>query len=169
MPWARLHLTISPSLKRKRICYSFILSKLVYHFTMVTLQKHHYTNNPITKTTFIIAHVAILMAREGIFIICRFSWISIVQLIKFNHKLMYNHLRPNIHIKVGGRYVFIRIFLLLKFVCTVPLDSAVDTCCDIRNCNTAPPERAAYKKLMKTLKNHWIIQICPKFNLLICF
>ena len=66
MPWARLHPTISPSLKRKRICYSFILSKLVYHFTMVTLQKHHYTNNPTTKNTFIIAHVAILMAREGI-------------------------------------------------------------------------------------------------------
>ena len=66
MPWARLHPTISPSLKRKSICYSFILSsKLVYHFTMVTLQKHHYTNNPTTKNTFIIAHVAILMAREG--------------------------------------------------------------------------------------------------------
>ena len=33
MPWARLHPTISPSLKRKRIiCYSFILSKLVYPF-----------------------------------------------------------------------------------------------------------------------------------------
>ena len=66
MPWARLHPTISPSLKRKRICYSFILSKLVYHLTMVTLQKHRYTNNPTTKNTFIIAHVAILMAREGI-------------------------------------------------------------------------------------------------------
>ena len=47
MPWARLHPTISVSLERKRICYSFILSKLVYHFTMVTLQKHYYTNNPI--------------------------------------------------------------------------------------------------------------------------
>ena len=67
MPWARLHPTISPSLKKKRIiCYSFILSKLVYHFTMVTLHKHHYTNNPTTKHTFIIAHVAILMPREGI-------------------------------------------------------------------------------------------------------
>ena len=55
MPWARLHPTISPSLKRKRICYSFILSQLVYHFTMRTLQKHHYTNNPTTKNTFIIA------------------------------------------------------------------------------------------------------------------
>ena len=30
--------------KRGYLCYSFILSKLVYHFTMVTLQKHHYTN-----------------------------------------------------------------------------------------------------------------------------
>ena len=26
---------------KEDICYSFILSKLVYHFTMVTLQKHH--------------------------------------------------------------------------------------------------------------------------------
>ena len=32
---------------------------------MATLQKHHYTNNPTTKNTFIIAHVAILMVREG--------------------------------------------------------------------------------------------------------
>ena len=55
--------------KKEDICYSFILSKLVYHFTMVTLQKHHYTNNPTTKNTFIIAHVAILMAREGICIL----------------------------------------------------------------------------------------------------
>ena len=49
MPWARLHPTISPSLKRKRIIMLFFhsVSKLVYHFTMVTLQKHHYTNNPI--------------------------------------------------------------------------------------------------------------------------
>ena len=31
---------------------------------MGTLQKH-YTNNPTTENTFIIAHVAILMAREG--------------------------------------------------------------------------------------------------------
>ena len=65
MPWARLHPTISPSLKRKIICYSFILSKLDYHFTMVTLQIHQYTNNPTIKNTSIIAHVAILMAREG--------------------------------------------------------------------------------------------------------
>ena len=32
MPWAPLHPTISPSLKRKRICYSFILFKIVCHF-----------------------------------------------------------------------------------------------------------------------------------------
>ena len=48
MPWARLHPTISPSLERKRICNSFILSKLFYHFTMVTLQK---AKNIITRTT----------------------------------------------------------------------------------------------------------------------
>ena len=81
MPWARLHPTISPSLKRTRICYSFILSKLVYHFTMVTLQKHHYTNNPTTKNTFIIAHVAILMAREGMYVfmyVCIHVYVCIV-------------------------------------------------------------------------------------------
>ena len=36
-----LHPTISPSLKiRKRICYSFILFKIVCHFSMVTSQKN---------------------------------------------------------------------------------------------------------------------------------
>ena len=30
------------------------------------------------------------------FTILKFSWISIVQLIKFNHKCMHNHLSPNI-------------------------------------------------------------------------
>ena len=46
LPWARLHPAISQPLKRKRICYSFILFKIVYHVTMVTSQKH-YMNNPI--------------------------------------------------------------------------------------------------------------------------
>ena len=32
---------------------------------MVTSQKHHYTNNHATQNTFIIAYVAISMAREG--------------------------------------------------------------------------------------------------------
>ena len=45
MPWARLHPTISPSLKRKRICYSFILSKLVYHLQWLLCK------NIITRTT----------------------------------------------------------------------------------------------------------------------
>ena len=65
VPWAPLHQTISPSLKRKRICYSFILFKIVCHFSMVTSQKHHYTNKPTSQYSFIIAYVAILMAREG--------------------------------------------------------------------------------------------------------
>ena len=43
VPWAPLHPTISPSLKRKRICYSFILFKIVCNFSMVTSQKHHYS------------------------------------------------------------------------------------------------------------------------------
>ena len=45
VPWAPLHPTISPSLKRKRICYSFILFKIVCYFSMVTSQKHHYTTS----------------------------------------------------------------------------------------------------------------------------
>ena len=68
VPWAPLHPTISPSLKRKRICYSFILFKIVCHFSMVTSQKHHYTNKPTSQYSFIIAYVAILMAREGTYI-----------------------------------------------------------------------------------------------------
>ena len=66
VPWAPLHPTISPSLKRKRICYSFSLFKIVCHFSMVTSQEHHYTNKPTSQYSFIIAYVAILMAREGI-------------------------------------------------------------------------------------------------------
>ena len=75
VPWARLHQTISPSSERKRICYSFILSKLMCNFTMVTcliLVQKHYTNNPTTRNTSIIAHVAILMAWEGI--LCTWQW-----------------------------------------------------------------------------------------------
>ena len=68
VPWAPLHPTISPSLKRKRICYHFILFKIVCHFSMVTSQKHHYTNKPTAQYSFIIAYVAILMASEGIYI-----------------------------------------------------------------------------------------------------
>ena len=45
VPWAPLQ----PSLKRKRICYSFILFKIVCHFSMVTSQEHHYTNKPISQ------------------------------------------------------------------------------------------------------------------------
>ena len=66
VPWAPLHPTISPSLKRKRICYSFILFKVVCHFSMVNSQKHHYTNKPTSQHSFIIAYVAIPMASEGI-------------------------------------------------------------------------------------------------------
>ena len=57
VPWAPLHPTISPSLKRKRICYSFILFKIVCHFLMVTSQKHHYTNKPTSQYSFIIAYM----------------------------------------------------------------------------------------------------------------
>ena len=45
------------------ICYSFILFKIFN----VTSEKHHYTksNKPTSQYSFIIAYVAILMAREG--------------------------------------------------------------------------------------------------------
>ena len=46
--------------EKKKICYSFIPC---YNGRFA---KTHYTNNPTTKTTIIPAHVAILMAREGI-------------------------------------------------------------------------------------------------------
>ena len=62
------HVTISPSLKRKRICYSFILFKIVCHFSMVTSQKHHYTNKlslHLNIHSLYCVYVAILMAREG--------------------------------------------------------------------------------------------------------
>ena len=65
VPWAPLHPTIYPSLKRKIICYSLILFRIVCHLSMVTSQKHHYTNKPTSQYSFIIAYVAILMAREG--------------------------------------------------------------------------------------------------------
>ena len=39
VPWAPLHPTISPSLKRKKICYSIILCKIVCNFSMVISQK----------------------------------------------------------------------------------------------------------------------------------
>ena len=55
VPWTPLHPTISPTLKKKRICYSFIL--LVCHISMVTSQKHHYTNKPTSQYSFIIAYM----------------------------------------------------------------------------------------------------------------
>ena len=59
--------------KKARICYSFILFKIVCYFSMVTSQKHHYTNKPTSQYCFIIAYVAILMAREGT-CISRIAW-----------------------------------------------------------------------------------------------
>ena len=45
------------------------------------------------------------------------SWIPIVGLIKFNHKCMHNHLRPNIYLKVGERYIFMKsIFFFFIYV-----------------------------------------------------
>ena len=76
--------------KKEDICYSFILSKLVYHFAMVTLQKHHYMNNPTTKNTFIIAHVAILMAREGMFRKISIVLDVVIDVLFCTHKMQSN-------------------------------------------------------------------------------
>ena len=83
-----------------------------------------------------------------------FSWISIVQLIKFNHKCMHNHLSPNIpkH-KIRGKMHFHEKWKF-KFVKCVYSSIGQLYCCDITYISTVQPERAAYKKLTRTLKNH---------------
>ena len=82
-----------------------------------------------------------------------FSWISKVQLINFNHKCMHNHLSHNMYlsIKVEGRCIFMKSKHVVKFVYSSIRQLY---CCDFTNISTVPPERAAYKKLTRTLKNH---------------
>ena len=81
--------------------------------------------------------------------------ISIVQLIKFNHKCMHNHLSPitylHVSIKVVGRCIFMKSENFVKFVYSSIRQLY---CCDITDISTVPPERAAYKKLTRNLKNH---------------
>ena len=48
----------------------------------------------------------------------------------------------------GIRYIFIKSEICVQFHLTVVLFS------DITDCSRVPPERVAYKKLIKTLKNH---------------
>ena len=76
----------------------------------------------------------------------KFSWISIVQLIKFNHKCMHNHLSSNIpKYKSGGKIHFHEkknVYSSIRHL----------YCCDITEISTVPPERPAYKKLFQTLK-----------------
>ena len=70
--------------------------------------------------------------------------------MKFNHKCMHNHLSPNIPIRYKGRG---KMHFHKK---KKKLYSSIRQlyCCDITYISTVPPERAAYKKLTQTLKNH---------------
>ena len=84
------------------------------------------------------------------------SWISIVQLIMFNHKWMHNHLRPNIP-KYKSRekmHYSWKVKISWNFVKFVYSSIRQLYCCDITDIIPVPPERAAYKKLTRTLKNH---------------
>ena len=88
-----------------------------------------------------------------IFTILNFSWISIVLLIKYNHKCMHIHLSPNIpKFKRRGKIHFHEKYNFVKNLCTVPWDSCTVVTSQILE--RVPPERATYTKLMKTLKNH---------------
>ena len=81
------------------------------------------------------------------------SWISIVRSIKFNHKCMHNHLSPNVrkYKSRGNTYIFIK-----SQIFEICIRSSIRQlyCCDITDCSRVPPERAAYKKFIKTLENH---------------
>ena len=98
-------------------------------------------NSPLTLYTYRFTHIF------------NFSWISIVLLIKFNHKCMHIHLRPitYLSIKEEGRCIFMKSEILLKIVYSSIRQLY---CCDITVIRRVPPERATYTKLMKPLKNH---------------
>ena len=62
--------------KERGLCYSFILFKILCHFSMVTSQKHHYTNKPTSQYSFIIAYAVILTAREGMYVcVCMYAYV----------------------------------------------------------------------------------------------
>ena len=90
-----------------------------------------------------------------IFTILNFSWISIVLLIQFIHKLcMHIHLSPNIPMyKEEGKYIFMKSKILYKKKIVYSSIRQL-YCCDITDIRRVPPERATYTKLMKPLKNH---------------
>ena len=69
-------------------------------------------------------------------------------------------------IKVEGRYIFMNSKSFVKFVYSSIRQLY---CCDITDISTVPPERAAHKKLTKTLKNDssWLdYPNLPKLSLL---
>ena len=65
LPWARLHCINSPPWRRKEKGYLFSTFQISFHFQAITLAGHHYRKTPLTENTCFIAHVAMLMAREG--------------------------------------------------------------------------------------------------------
>ena len=84
---------------------------------------------------------------------CFSSWISIVQLIKFNHRIFPTFIYiflTHLSIQVEGRCIFMKSKNFVKFVYSSIRQLY---CCDITDISTVPPERVAYKKLTRTLKN----------------
>ena len=81
------------------------------------------------------------------------SWISIVQLIKFKHKCNAQIILALTYpsIKVEGRCISMKSEHFVKFVY---ISIRQLYCCDITDISTVPPERVAYKKLTRNLKNH---------------
>ena len=73
------------------------------------------------------------------------SWISIVLLIKFNKICKQIILALTyLSIKVERKCIFMKSEHFLKCMYS----------CNIRDTSTVPPERVAYRKLTRTLKNH---------------
>ena len=68
-----------------------------------------------------------------------------------HHKCMHNHLIPNIpkYKSRGQMHFHEKYFFLFVYSSIRQL-----YCCDITDISTVPPERAAYKNLTRTLKNH---------------
>ena len=72
--------------------------------------------------------------------------------LQFNHKCMHNHLRRNIpKYKSRGNIHCHEKSNCVKFVYS---SIRKNFCSDIKFYSRLPPERAAYKKFIKTVKNH---------------
>ena len=74
--------------KEDNAILSYHYHKTVCNFSMVTSQKHHYTNKPTSQYSFIIAYVAILMARVVMYmtIVIEGSTRLMFNLFPFNYR-----------------------------------------------------------------------------------